>query len=148
MKRYLSVGLGTLGLMVSGLIAATPAQAGSNTPGCVIAGEWSRTHLSDTKPMVQDEFDTSGWLIDSWRSGFNGQLLDEKRGYGSCRYPGDDIVVWYDDYSHGSTSRGGQMRVYWGKWTHYCVDYDSYYNYCYDPGWYGYGYTQSLRLRY
>ena len=124
-------------LLSTGLVTtAGPAAAKS---GCMSNREWDRVYLGDSKRRVHHEFDTRGWRLDKDRRGHNGRLLVVSRAYESCLYPEDEIEHTYDDYSYGSRSRGGQLKLSDGIWTHHCIDSDDYKHefYCNDRGWEG-----------
>lgn len=137
MKKILAALVISVGL-VAPTTAVVPA-AGADTPGCVSVREFfKQLRGGDSKGRVKRLFDTKGREVDRWRSGRNGRLLDTIQQYRACGINrGDELLVGFDDYTYGSSKRGGTLRAYAALWSHYCRDYEDFYDYegewVYDP---------------
>jgi hypothetical protein len=76
-------------------LIATPAEAGSNTPGCVSKAEWSKVHSGMSPQRVHDIFGTYGKV--TWRYS-SGGYYGLTRDYRHCSGPRFEIdVTFYKD---------------------------------------------------
>ncbi len=136
MKKLLAAAMIAGGLIAPTMVAV-PALA--DTPSCVSYREFfNQARTGDSKKRVGKTFDTKGRELDRWRSGRKGRMLDTIQSYRACgAYRADELLVNFDDYSYGSSKRGGTLRAYAGYWNHFCLDYEDVYEYegdwVYDP---------------
>ena len=102
----------------AGLVATTAAaQAeGGHQGRCVTYGEFANAQAGMSKRQVHRLFDSRGKRVST--SSYSG-LRSEMRTYRACdgvrRF--SDVTIDYDDYSHGSHSRGGRMEVHYKDMT-------------------------------
>ena len=123
----------TIGLMAPATLVAAPAQAATRT--CVTDYMFRQKILDgDYRTTVHTKF--SGYVGRFLTDVREGPRYDTWRTYKSCMYPDDDLWLNFDDYSYGSPTRGGAMRLFERSWLHYCNDYEE----LYDAVGYNYGF--------